>query len=434
MRRIAILCFSLFFLFFLNVSYSPTSTLIPFSCYDSDGDCDVERIKQKDNIYELVDLLFYPYGWLVVEGFKDSIPEENEIDLVSFNIFWFTDLGEGASNIYIEYWNGSQWLYCAGPFGERGELTHTSCNAFLTKNQIQNLKVRVRGEDIDGFPMAFIYIDRIFVSVNYTIGSPYLEVSLRFPIPDKINNVAQNSTFLVNATVYCRDGDCGEVFGILLYNSTTEAPDTPVSTIYGEKPFFIQEENSSSFKSCLKNPLKKDDYCFLRWVVNASGDLNTYWKIAVLFNSTNPDVSQNITRSATIFITFCTIDFTLGWEVLDFGTVLPNTYANPAVGNSNNTYKIFLGQSSCNLNLYIRGQNLIGKNRGNLIRIENISVSNSTNKFSTSFRIKEENQLLFYNISSGEYYTYYWMDLPPIYADVYIGEIYVVGVKNEDEV
>ncbi|MEM0333617.1 MAG: hypothetical protein QXX30_04140, partial [Candidatus Aenigmatarchaeota archaeon] len=194
-----------------------------------------------------------------------------------------------------------------------------------------------------------------------------------------------------------------------------------------------QENYASSTKKCSEGNLNNGEYCNVNWIINASGDLNSFWKIAVYFNSTVEDVKENITDSATIFIGFCTVDFSLSWEILDFGELIPNSYKNPALGNNQNLYKITLSPTSCNLNIFIRGSNLVGKNLKKVILISNISVSNITNIFDTSFRISENNQLLFYNITPGDYYTYYWIDVPPIYSDIYLGEIFIVGVKNEEE-
>ncbi|MEM1782284.1 MAG: hypothetical protein QW483_00090, partial [Nanopusillaceae archaeon] len=89
------------------------------NCIDSDGDCNVERIKYLDNEYEMIDLLYYPFGYLIARDFEIEIPDENEIDYVNISVFWYTDIGEGAGNIYIEYsFDGTNWYYCSGPYSE----------------------------------------------------------------------------------------------------------------------------------------------------------------------------------------------------------------------------------------------------------------------------------------------------------------------------
>ncbi|MEM5875349.1 MAG: hypothetical protein QXX45_02130, partial [Candidatus Aenigmatarchaeota archaeon] len=115
-KEFFILLIIVYFSVFCFISYSPTSFLIPTYCVDSDGDCNVERIKYLDGNFELVDLLLYPYGWIIAENFEGYIPNLEDIDFVTLHVYWFTDLGEGARNIYFEYYDGSNWNYCAGPF------------------------------------------------------------------------------------------------------------------------------------------------------------------------------------------------------------------------------------------------------------------------------------------------------------------------------
>ncbi|MEM1804572.1 MAG: hypothetical protein QXI77_01085, partial [Nanopusillaceae archaeon] len=89
---------SLFFFFIVviiaNIIHSPLSEFFPMNCIDSDGDCNVERIKYLDNEYEMIDLLYYPFGYLIARDFEIEIPDENEIDYVNISVFWYTDIGE----------------------------------------------------------------------------------------------------------------------------------------------------------------------------------------------------------------------------------------------------------------------------------------------------------------------------------------------------
>jgi len=429
MKKIAL---TLFFIYFLiNLALAPTLNNLPTSCQDSDGDCDVSRINSTDDIYEFVDLLTFPFGYLIADGFTNSIPEEDSIDSAYIHVLWFTDIDLGATDINIDYWDGSSWINCAGPFEENDTRSETICNvSHLTREQLSNLQVRIRGKDIDGFPMAFLYVDSIFVQVNYTIGIPYLEVRLIAPNPLFTNYVVQNSTFTVNATVYCRVGNCGDVYGTLLYNLTSLNPDTPINTSYGDVPFFIDENPPISMKSCPNNPLNEGMFCNLSWIVNVTGDLFTEWKIGVYFNSSFSFVRPNSTENATIYILPCPIDFTLNWDIIDFGELVPNTYGNPAIGNSLKIYNISVNPGSCSLDFYIRGDDLYNENTNSYITVGNISFSNSTNSYSNSFRLKKEYQHLFINLTQGEYTTYYWIDVPPIYAGTYISTIYIKGVYS----
>ncbi|MBU5687811.1 MAG: hypothetical protein KQA31_00150, partial [Candidatus Aenigmarchaeota archaeon] len=146
----------LILVFLINLSFG--ANLLPNSCLDSDGDCSIDNIRDFDGIYEAVDLLTNPFGWIEATSFTDNIPEQNTIDSAFLQVSWLTDTGFGATNINIDYWNSTNWINCAGPFSEANELQNTTCNiTHLTKEQLSSLKIRLRGEDSDGFPNAFAY-------------------------------------------------------------------------------------------------------------------------------------------------------------------------------------------------------------------------------------------------------------------------------------
>ena len=72
-----------------------------------------------------------------------------------------------------------------------------------------------------------------------TTSAAYLEVSLIIPPPGATTNVDQNSTFVANATVTCRNGDCGTVYGTIRYNKSSAYPDTAINTTTGATPFYL---------------------------------------------------------------------------------------------------------------------------------------------------------------------------------------------------
>jgi len=234
----------------------------------------------------------------------------------------------------------------------------------------------------------------------------------------------------VNATVYCRVGNCGNVYGVLLYNLTSQYPDTPINTTYGDKPFFVIEIQPKSMKACENNPLSEGMFCNLTWIVNATGDLFSEWKMGVYFNSSLVDVKPNTTENASIYILPCPIDFKLNWDLIEFGELTPSTYGNPAIGNFFKIYNITVNPGSCNLDFYIKGEDLYNSFTGSYISIGNISFSNSTNSYSNSYRLKKTYQPLFLNVGEGNYTTYYWIDIPPTYAGVYTSKIFIKGVYS----
>ncbi|MBD3155695.1 MAG: hypothetical protein GF368_03500, partial [Candidatus Aenigmarchaeota archaeon] len=265
-----------------------------------------------------------------------------------------------------------------------------------------------------------------------TIGQPaYLEVVLVNP-PSTLS-VTRETNFTVNATVYCRDGSCGNVQGTVRYNLSSVNPDTPVNTSSGDSPLYVQDSPQSALKSCGTNPLAQDEYCNISWVINATGLENSGWELGVLFNSTASGISDNHTTNATITITHCSCDITL-WSPaeIDFGTLNPNTDENTAAGNSANDYNITVNEGSCDSNLWIKGEDLTNSTYGTTISIGNVTWSNSTDDYSSSYNMTTDYSLI--NMSVGErkrITTYYWINTPIILAGKYTGNVTIFANETE---
>jgi hypothetical protein len=256
----------------------------------------------------------------------------------------------------------------------------------------------------------------------------YLEVNLTNPDTSEILNVIQNLTFNINATVTCINGSCGNVFGTALYNLSS-SPDTAISITKGDKPFYVQENPANVEKSC--GILNDGDSCQLNWTVNATGDVNTGWKIGVMFNSSYTGIQSNNTNSATVSIIPCTEDFTLQWNSINFGLLNPSTGPNSAPGNSDNQYNITVNSGSCNLDFYIKGTNLVNTTLNSQIGIGNFTWSNSSNSYSESFNLSSNLTALKMNVTQGvSFTTWYWINVPPVYSGYYNGNIYIFGVEN----
>jgi hypothetical protein len=92
----------------------------------------------------------------------------------------------------------------------------------------------------------------------YTAANGKLIVNLIAPPAGTTTNQDQNTTFNVNASVTCRDADCGTVYGTIRYNASSANPDTAVSEKKGSTPFYILdnlwvESNDTSYTGWLKN-------------------------------------------------------------------------------------------------------------------------------------------------------------------------------------
>lgn len=265
-------------------------------------------------------------------------------------------------------------------------------------------------------------------SDTFTISSPsYLEVYLDFPTPGQTTYVVQNSTFWINATVICRGGDCGSVNGTVRYNASSQEPDTPIPTTYGSAPFFINETPAYSTKQC--GNLLEDQTCKLSWLINATGSINSAWKIDVNFSS-DTGIS-NDTENAIVQILDCLVDITIHFTDLQFGELVPSTKQNPAVGNSQNLYNISVNKDSCTTNLYIKGEDLINATYNSIIGIGNLTFNNVTNDYSSSYRLSDSYQVLKLNVPENTNVTlWFWIDVPPVYAGYYKGTIYINGERS----
>ena len=496
---------------------------LPLYCVDSDGDCDFQNINKSDNVFESVDLLTYPYGWIEINLWNYNISLDKEIKNSITVIEWYADVEFGASNINIDYWNGSSWINCANPTVS-SILTTSYCNMELDDvESFNNVKIRIRGEDNDGMPNAFLYVDNIYILSNFTedssppkyflnqtnstragreilfsvfwkdninltngkwqgwidnctghfvnvtsinvftnssewtnftatinetkgctirwfvnasdnknnwnntaffhpfefntTSSAYLEVKLVKP-PGNFN-IAQNKTFFINATVFCREDDCGIVNATIRYNSSSLEPNAPISEVYGDTPLFINESIPMSTKECLY--LSRDQFCNITWIINASGNLQTSWTIGVLFMS---ESIENHTNNVSLTIYECAIDLLLSWNEIKFDDLLPNTFGNEALGNSENFYNITLVSGSCDSNIWIKSTDLIGSS---VIKAGNITWGLQRN-YTNSTRMENEFKLLKENVKQNDIITtFYWIDAPIIYAGKYSGNITILA-------
>ncbi|MEM5829347.1 MAG: hypothetical protein QW040_00090 [Candidatus Aenigmatarchaeota archaeon] len=398
---------------------------------------DAGKNAQKTTCYHYLDdagvELSYPEYQISIEH-NATISYSGSLNSINVSVN-FTSTVDDVYQLYIYNFTDSTWD--SNPCESQVAIANTYytkwCNVTINpQNYIsENKVVRVRLNSTVDSDKGTLKEEYVQFYVGYSVG--YLEVRLVLPSTETINNVIQNSSFLVNATVFCRNAPCGNIYGTLLYNLSSSYPDTPINTSYGDKPFFVNESPAYAIKPCPNNPLNANDFCNLTWVVNASGEISTDWKIGVYFNSSYTEVQPNSTSNATLSIVSCTVDFSLSWSSIDFGELLPNTHNNSAPGNANNVYNITVNPGSCNLDLYIRGTDLINSTFGSVIKVGNISWSNiSSNLQDGYFQLTETNSVIKLNVpEKTNITTWYWLSVPPVYAGFYTGTIYIMGVKHE---
>jgi len=174
--------------------------------------------------------------------------------------------------------------------------------------------------------------------------------------------------------------------------------------------------------------MSQNQPCQLNWTINATGDLNTDWKVGVLFNSSSGSITDNHTSNSTVSIYSCTNDISL-WSpaTIDFGSPFPNTNWNNATNNTINFYNITVNSGSCSLDLWIKGTYLENITMGTRIGVGNMTWNNYDN-YMTSTNMTTTYTLINSSVSENINVTkYYWLNLPPISAGRYNGTATICG-------
>jgi hypothetical protein len=264
----------------------------------------------------------------------------------------------------------------------------------------------------------------------FDVPRPYLEVNLILPIDNE--NVANNVTFTVNGTVICRDSDCGNVSGRVMYNASSQDPDTDIPTSVSQ-PFYITDATNPL--NCSSNPMAMDEVCNFTWSVNATGDVGSSYEIGILFESVESYVYSNNTDNRTVNIISCIIDITVNYAGIDFGGLSPGERGN-ASGNDNDEYNTTIEDTTtCNIDLYLRSDNLTRKLGGGYqIDAENLSFSNTTNEYNNGYSLSNSWVLGKSQASPDQNVTaYYWIDMPfSLMEGEYNGTLYIEAVEQGD--
>ena len=362
------------------------------------------------------------------ENLNSAWPINNRTDI------WYN---LGGTNYYSGNWSGGRvvWNMSLG-----GQLNKGSTMTFY-------YVFNMTSSDTEVYNTYFLCNDTSSKSGSYDYDKynitrlGYFEFQLALPpqIPglgNASNNtgltaymIGANRTFMVNATVYCRDGYCGMVNGTLRYNKTSANPDTQVNTTLKDKPFYVMDGVNP--KNCGNNPMKTDDYCNATWMVNATDVMHSIHKLDVQFLS-NYSLS-NDTADVSIEVTKVLI-VDLSWDVANFGVCNPMSYGNPALLNSQG-YNITIDNNSNDVDgLYIKGTDLGPVNVSVLNGITyGIGVGNMTwhyaDNYSNSMRLTNQYYLMNQSLpTSTVIRNYYWIDIPRgQYTQDYAGKLYIMA-------
>ncbi len=111
-------------------------------------------------------------------------------------------------------------------------------------------------------------------------------------------SISQNSTFSINASVLCQNGNCHQINSTAFYNITGTISSRLNDTALN-KPFF----NVTGFQNQTCGFLSQDGNCSINWTINATGPINSSWLFTINFTSNNSEIQQNGTGNFQVNIT-----------------------------------------------------------------------------------------------------------------------------------
>lgn len=264
--------------------------------------------------------------WVEPEG---QIQEQDQTDLVCR--VYDVKTGEGISDYEVEYFDenlnflgtnetdsGGESVLTVDTSGEEGEQEY-SCRI----DNDPDLFYETGDQDSD--VGEFEFVDELDARLVGEIENPDDGVTL-----------AKDKTFDFNATVTCRDSDCGEVQAVSRYNESADNPDTEISSFSGE-PFHTEDENE---RVC--GTLARGESCNLSFNVNATGEEENTYSLDVEMNSDNSEINQ--TEPIEIEINTILI-LNVEYEEVDFGRGGPGENLEGS-RNAEDHYKVSLDENS----------------------------------------------------------------------------------------
>ncbi len=218
-------------------------------------------------------------------------------------------------------------------------------------------------------------------------------------------NVTQNSTFSINASVICQNGNCHQINATPYFNWTgaisTRLNDTALAI-----PFF----NVTGFQNQTCGFLNQDGNCSINWTINATGVGNYLWTVNFTSNNTYvlPNGSSifrlNVSQTLTIDTTAPNISveqplqdakvdptFNIQFQVNDtvgvsqcnitsgvLGTISNGTVLNVSNGNENNHLNLSTLQPGDQVSFSVRCMDWVGNTATSPVRTFSIAEKAGT--------------------------------------------------------
>lgn len=252
----------------------------------------------------------------------------------------------------------------------------------------------------------------------------FLDVNLTEPPSDTM--LQQYDFFVMNATVSCRDGECGEVSVSARYNNSSSSADTLIPEVQAS-PFYTEGPNMVICDSGLYS----GEECFYNWSVNASGGLDSEHILDVNASSSYPEVSSVDSSDSQVRIDRPVL-VNVTWDTIDFGVLNPGVSDKPAEGNSNRLYNVSIPEESQTVDdLWVRAENLTAPGWGPSTG-EKYSIPAENIFYDRAGTVEDKNPLsnsyqrMNSDLGPGTLFTtYYWIDVPTgLKNSTYTGNIY----------
>lgn len=359
----------------------------------------------------------YRYDFVIKnEGDQDwNIEGQDILKHDNISTSWSIDLTDGDENIWYQIEGGTkrrggtintdklEWNTSQQGTLQPGEQLNasyifetTQTTTKLTENQYFRAETIIDGENNTGS-------EDTHETEILKIG----DLNLTIQEPPEETRVQSNKTFVINGTVSCENGECGNITTSPRYNETSSTMTTIPETT-GGKPFYTINSNQ---REC--NQLTNS--CTVQWDVNATGALDTKHELDLLSESTFSEIQNQESENRTVSLEYFLI-VSDNRENTTFGAVDVNSSKNPAHGNLEEPpHQITVDSYSQPVDeLYLKASNLTSYYiDGYHISPENISYS-FQNDTSTRKSMNSSLEIIKTGIQPGTTLDlFYWLHVPP---------------------
>ena len=220
--------------------------------------------------------------------------------------------------------------------------------------------------------------------------------------PENNTVVQNNREFLMNGTVKCVDGECGEITFEPRRNTSTGQ-----ESFTGESFEVIQQNKAGNCSDLVQNQV-----CDIEWGINATAETNTFHELDFQASSEYGIIDADETQKNTVEVRDVLL-MSLDWETIDFGVLDPGERERPAQNNSQG-YNLTIDEQSNSVdNLWVKASSLVHDSNNNYsIAPDQLSYAEENN-YSKSSQLKESYSLLDTDLSPGATKNlYYWLNVP----------------------